>query len=43
MYTRKRTTHRAVQMPADCKNATIDSKDEICRNYNQHDLNDDDE
>ena len=27
-----------------CKNATIDSKDEICRNYNEEDLsNDDDE
>ena len=26
----------------DCKNATIDSEDEICSNYNEDDLSDDD-
>ena len=27
----------------DCKNATIDSDDEICNNYNDDDLSDDDD
>ena len=27
----------------DCKNATIDSEDEICSNYNEDDLSDDDD